>query len=110
MLRLRSLIAPLAAAPLIACSLAPRLAHAHVKWFADFDYATPPRTVVEAITPTSWAMLVLSIVVLAVLVRLDAMVAAWPPALRLNHWFDERTQYSLLVMRVATFATILVAW
>src|SRR5262245_13374760 len=94
----------------IACGFAPRTASAHVKWFADFDYATPPRSIAETATPTFCAMFVLSLVVLMVLVWLDRIVATMPAANRLNDWFDARSGYSLLVMRVATFATLLVAW
>ncbi|HYP07669.1 MAG TPA: hypothetical protein VER03_15655, partial [Bryobacteraceae bacterium] len=100
----------LVALAIAACGLAPRTASAHVKWFADFDYATPPRTIAETTTPVFWSMFALSIVVLVVLVWLDRIVAAWPPASRLNDWFDVRSDSSLLVMRVGTFATLLVAW
>jgi hypothetical protein len=100
----------LLAALAIACGLAARPAAAHVKWFADFDYATPPRSIAETSTPTFWAMFALSLVVLLVLVWLDRIVAALPAAGRLNDWFDARSGSSLLVMRVATFATLLVAW
>ena len=55
-------------------------------------------------------MLVLSLVVLAALVWVDRFAGELPLAGWLSNWFDARSESSLLVMRVATFATLLVAW
>jgi hypothetical protein len=93
-----------------ACGLAPSPAHAHVKWFSQFDYATPPQTIPQVTTGVFWAMLALSVVVLLVLVWLDQRIAALPAADRVSRWFEGKSESSLLVMRVATFATLLVAW
>ena len=109
-IRRHAVVSTVAALSTLACGLAPSVAHAHVKWFADFDYATPPRSIAEATTPVFWSMFALSIVVLVVLVWLDRTVSALPIADRLNNWFDARSGSSLLVMRVGTFATLLVAW
>jgi hypothetical protein len=83
---------------------------AHVKWFSKFDWATPPRGIEEITTPTFWAMLALSVVTLVVLVLLDRRVEGLPAARRLSGWFETKSTSSLLVMRVAAFATLLVAW
>jgi hypothetical protein len=83
---------------------------AHVKWFADFNWATPPESIAEITTTTFWAMLAVSVVTLLVLVVLDQKVDAAPWARRLSAWFEARSDHSLLVMRVAAFATLLVAW
>jgi hypothetical protein len=85
-------------------------AFAHVKWFADFDYATVPKTVSELSTGTFWSMFVLAIVMLLACVVLDKRVSEIRPLQNLASWFDRLQGSSLLVMRVATFATLLVAW
>jgi hypothetical protein len=88
--------------------MAPALAH--VKWFADFDWTSAPSTMAEITTPTFWTMLALSVVVLAALVALDKRIDAITGAQRLRHWFETKSGFSLLVMRVGAFATLLVAW
>lgn len=83
---------------------------AHVKWFADFDWSSAPSTLGEIATPVFWAMLALSVVVLVALVALDKRIDALTGAQRLSHWFETKSGFSLLVMRVGAFATLLVAW
>ena len=83
---------------------------AHVKWFADFDWSSAPNTLGEIATPVFWAMLALSVVVLVALVALDKRIDAFTGAQRLSHWFETKSGFSLLVMRVGAFATLLVAW
>jgi hypothetical protein len=83
---------------------------AHVKWFADFNWATPPKSISEITTPTFWSMLALSVVTLLVLVALDKRIENLGLVRRLSAWCESKSGSSLLVMRVATFATLLVAW
>ena len=45
-------------------AVASKEAFAHVKWFADFDYASVPKTVSELSTGTFWSMFGLAVVVL----------------------------------------------
>ncbi len=85
-------------------------AQAHVKWFSNFDWATDPLAISELTTGTFWSMFALSIGVLLVCVLLDQKIEAVPMFQRISRWFDERSSVSLLVMRVAAFATLLVAW
>src|SRR5262249_31700826 len=85
-------------------------AQAHVKWFSKFDYATPPQTIPQVLTPVFWAMLGLSMVVLIVLVWVDGRISNLEPVQRMSRWFEAQSDSSLLVMRVALFATLLVSW
>ena len=88
----------------------PRPASAHVKWFSNFDWSTPPRTFDEILTPTFWSLLALSVVTLAALVLVDRRVDAWPRLARITAWFDSHRGNSVLVIRVAAFITILIAF
>lgn len=85
-------------------------AAAHVKWFADFDYTTPPQTIADLTSSTFWSMFALSIVTLLACVALDQRAANVRSLQNLSNWLESKNQWSLLVMRVATFATLLVAW
>ena len=76
-----------------------------MKWFADFDYASVPKTVSELSTGTFWSMFGLAVVVLLACVVLDKRVSELRPLQDLSNWFNRLEGSSLLVMRVATFAT-----
>ncbi len=83
---------------------------AHVKWFSDYDWSTLPRTLEEVTTRTFWELLVLSVVTLIAFVLIDAWVERLPPARRASAWLEQRAHAGLLVIRVAAFATLIVAW
>ena len=85
-------------------------AMAHVKWFSNYDWSTPPTPIPEILTPTFWAMFVLSLIVLALAVWLDKWATDSPQLQKLSEWFENYRDSSLLVMRIAAFATLLVAW
>jgi hypothetical protein len=83
---------------------------AHVKWFSSFDWGTSPESISDITTPTFWAMLALSVATLVALVALDKWAEGLPAGNRWAALFETKSGSSLLVMRVATFATLLVAW
>lgn len=83
---------------------------AHVKWFSRVAGTTPPRTFTEILTPTFWGLMALSVVGLGIATILDKRVSAFTSSKRLAAWLEERRPLDLVVMRVATFATLLVAW
>lgn len=86
-------------------------AQAHVKWFSRIDWSTPPRSVADLAQNTDfWMMLVLSVAVLLAFVVIDNRVSNLRWMKRASDWFERKSESSLLVMRVAAFATILVAW
>lgn len=94
----------------LAWTVFPNVAQAHVKWFADFDYASPPTTVAKLSTSTFWLMYALSIVTLLACVVLDKQVSEVRSLKNFSDWLESKSNASLLIMRVATFATLLVAW
>lgn len=85
-------------------------ANAHVKWFSEIDWNTTPLTVSEIASPTFWAMFALTIVTLAIAVLGDKWASNSKALSWLVTWFEDRSSFSLLVVRVAAFATLLVAW
>ena len=87
-----------------------RALYAHVKWFSEFDFAHPPRPVQELLTPLFWALLILSMVVMAVLVPVDGWLAAHPWIQRMEAWLTRHKANSTTIMRAATAATLLLAW
>ena len=90
--------------------LAPAGAHAHVKWFSKFNYAIPPRTLTEILSPLFWGFAALSMVAIAVLVPLDRWLHTRPAWQHIVRWLEQYTDQSTLVMRIATGATMLLAW
>jgi hypothetical protein len=94
---------------LLAASL-PVTASAHVKWFSNFSFADRPRTLQEALTPTTWALMVLSAVLLGVLVFLDRRLAENRWVTWVNQLLERYQNQSLLVMRIGIAATLLLAW
>ena len=99
-----------AVAVLAALALVPRPASAHVKWFSDFRFTDPPLSVAEVLTPTFWALAVLSVVALGGLVLLDARLAEAGPYKRVGAWLAGYRDRSGLVLRVATGAVMLLNW
>lgn len=83
---------------------------AHVKWFSEIDWAIPPKTISEITTPTFLSMFVLTLVTLALAVVADKWATRSLALKAIGDWFENRSQHGLLAMRIATFATLLVAW
>ncbi|MCR9198399.1 MAG: hypothetical protein NXI04_07145 [Planctomycetaceae bacterium] len=86
------------------------VASAHVKWFSDFDWTATPLPFAELATPTFWAMFALSLVVLSVFIIVDDRTTAEPRIQWAIDWLERNRLSSELVMRIAAFATLLVAW
>ena len=93
-----------------ALALAPRAAQAHVKWFSDFSFRDPPLALSAVLTPTFWALVALSVVALGALVLLDARLADAAPYRRVSEWLAGYRDRSLLVLRVAAGAVMLLNW
>lgn len=100
----------LAVTAILVLVTAPSTANAHVKWFSEFDWSTKPRTVAETTTFNFWLLLALSVFTLMAMVLLDERVRTTKWAAKISDWFSQHANSSALVMRVATFAVILVAW
>lgn len=101
---------PLLAAALAFDACVPRQAHAHVKWFSDFSFREPPRALSEVLTPTFFALALLSVVAVAALVPLDRWLEHRRWYQGLNEWLEARADRSRLVMRVGAGMVLLLAW
>lgn len=88
----------------------PLVTHAHVKWFADFGFDDPPLSLGEAITPTFIGLTILTFVALGVAVLIDRRLDQMTWYQNVNAWFEARKHHSLLIMRIALGATLLLSW
>jgi hypothetical protein len=88
----------------------PVTASAHVKWFSNFSFADRPRTWQEALTPTTWALMALSMLALGVLVFLERRMAKSRWGSLIDKLLEPYKKQSLLVMRIGIAATLLLAW
>ncbi|MEM8962874.1 MAG: DoxX family membrane protein [Acidobacteriota bacterium] len=85
-------------------------AWAHVKWFSDFSYLTPPLSIAEVLTPTYLGLVVLSMVVISALVWVDRRLDGLSGYRQINDWLIHHNEHSVLVMRVAMASVLLISW
>lgn len=83
---------------------------AHVKWFSNFSFGNRPLSVSEVLSPTFFALAVLSMVTLAALVFLDRRLSGTAWFEQTSRWLEVRREQSLLVMRVGLGAVLLLSW
>lgn len=88
----------------------PGFAYAHVKWFSQFTYADRPRTLREIASPAFLGLAVLSTVVLGALAFADDWLRRTALAQRIDAWLERYRGESMVVLRVGTGATMLMAW
>jgi hypothetical protein len=88
----------------------PGVAAAHVKWFSDFDFSEPPRSLGEVVSPAFIGLALLSAAVIAVLVPVDRWLERQAWYRRINHGLRMRAGQSRLVMRVGAGMVLLLAW
>jgi len=88
----------------------PLVAQAHVKWFADFSFADPPREFGDILTPTFFALVALSFVALGVAVFIESRIDGRKWYQQIIDWFEERRDYSTLVMRIGVGVTMMLSW
>lgn len=90
--------------------LMPEAVQAHVKWFSEFSFIDEPRTFRQILTPVYLSMIVLSVVVIGGMVYLERTIAQTGWYSNLNSWLADRQPYSMLVMRIAMGAVLLISW
>ncbi len=90
--------------------LFPGFAQAHVKWFSDFTYSTPPQTFSELNRLAFWALLILSTCTLGAIVYLDRRLDRWPNYSRFNSYLKEFSGNASIILRIFTGASLLLAW
>ena len=83
---------------------------AHVKWFSQFSFLDEPRRFTQILTPVYYSMIVLSVLVIGLAVYLERTLANQAWYQNLNKWLSDQQQYSMLVMRVAIAAVLLISW
>lgn len=83
---------------------------AHVKWFSEFSFGDRPLALEEVVTPTFLALVLLSMITIGGLVFVDLRLADARRYRRINDWFEERSDQSTLVMRIAAGAVLLLSW
>jgi hypothetical protein len=83
---------------------------AHVKWFADFDFGDRPASLTEVVSLTVLALAVLSMVAVGAVAILERRLEPVSWYARLNEWLAARADQSLLVLRVAAGASLLLSW
>ena len=88
----------------------PMLLLAHVKWFSEFSFRDRPLALGEAISPTFFALALLSTFTIGGLVFLDRALAGAPWYQRINKWLQSHSGDSVLVMRIAAGAVLLLSW
>ena len=90
--------------------LSPDAALAHVKWFSEFSFIDEPRTFFQILTPVYFTMILLSIIVIGGMVYFERTLASTDWYSKLNRWLADRQRYSMLVMRIAMGAVLLISW
>lgn len=88
----------------------PQNTFAHVKWFSQFSFLDEPRTFTQILTPIYLSMIVLTILVIGVMVYLERTLSNQGWYGRLNDWLSDRQPYSMLIMRIAIGAVLLINW
>lgn len=83
---------------------------AHVKWFSDFNFLTPPLPLEAIVTPTYIGLVVLSTVVIAGMVLIDRRLDRLRWYGQINEWLTVREPLSITIMRIAMAAVLLISW
>ena len=85
-------------------------AFAHVKWFVETSFVAVPLSLGEVLTPTFFALTLLSMVTIGALVLLDTRMLHADAYGAIDEWLANRQEQSVVVMRVAAGAVLLMNW
>lgn len=89
--------------------VAPISASAHVKWFTHSE-DTGVTSLSELNHPAFWALLVLSVVTLALFAYADRALDKWPKYRKFNNYLESFSNRAVLILRVFTGASLLLSW
>lgn len=95
---------------LIAFVLIPALSFGHVKWFTGFTFLDKPLTILEVINPVYILLVILSVVVISLMVFADKRADELSWYRNINTWLSDKEKYSLIIVRVAMAAVLLISW
>lgn len=101
---------PLLAGLLFLLLIFPETTSGHVKWFSEFSFIDKPRRFTEVLTPIYLSMMVLSVIVIGSAVYAERTLSAQAWYGQFNAWLSKNKSYSMLVMRVAMAAVLLISW
>ncbi|MBC8047959.1 MAG: hypothetical protein H7Y00_14270 [Fimbriimonadaceae bacterium] len=87
-----------------------QVADAHVKWFTSGSYADRPLTLGEIVNQMFIILLAACLVIISLGVYFDQSISSSGWYLRLNNWLEQRKDYGLIVMRVASAMLLLLSW
>jgi hypothetical protein len=82
----------------------------HVKWFADYNFADPPITIPELLTPTFFALAGLSVVTILLLILLEEWADRTQWVQKIDRWLESKNEYAVLILRIGTGATLIWCW
>lgn len=85
-------------------------AHAHVKWFSNYDFQEPPLQLAGLLTPSFIGLFLLSVISLPIIVYLDRLADKSALYNKINGFLDRYADSSSLIMRVAMGAVLLMSW
>lgn len=84
--------------------------HAHVKWFSDYSFESPPLELGQLNTPYFWGLFLLSVISLPLIVYLDRVADKSKLYVSTNNFLDQYSDNGPLIMRVAMGAVLLMSW
>jgi hypothetical protein len=85
-------------------------ASAHVKWFTTGSYADRPLTLGEVVTEMFLILLTACVIVISIGVYLDKTISTTGWYNKINVWLEQRKDFSLIIMRVASAMLLLLSW
>ncbi|MFT7588051.1 MAG: hypothetical protein ACI959_000257 [Limisphaerales bacterium] len=83
---------------------------AHVKWFTEGTYADKPHRIADITTDFFYAIGALTLLVTAIGVIIDDRIQNLSWYLKIDNWFENQRDKSVLVMRFALAMTFLLSW
>ncbi|MEX0608833.1 MAG: DoxX family membrane protein [Balneolaceae bacterium] len=95
---------------LLGLILFPAVSFGHVKWFTGFSFLDKPLSIPEVANPIYIGLVILSVVVISLMVFADRRINDLSWYRRINDWLSDKQKYSLIVMRVAMAAVLLISW
>lgn len=90
--------------------LVPQVCFAHVKWFSDYSFQSPPLQLSQFNSPAFWGLFILSVVSMPLMVWLDKVADKSLVYHRTNQFLDQYADSAPLIMRVAMGAVLLMSW
>lgn len=95
---------------LVLLLMMPAISYAHVKWFTGFTFLDKPLDLAAVVNTVYLGLAALSLIVICLLVFADQKANDLIGYRKINLWFSEKKEYSLVIVRVAMAAVLLISW